>query len=421
MSLMLKNSTTSNNNNNVDINFLMRFNSLKTFSNVIVEIDLKFISIDFVQLNKGQQTWTTTIIKIIFNWMVAIVHKIQINFKCYRFQYPHLLHENSQIPLPLHHHSHRLYHPFNKIMQSKHYSIEKQITTISKPIYCQHLHFVTVAKSNNIQRMTIENRIIIEVYIINQKIANSPSIAYKIVLKFKTTALNGLNAFDDTLTNTELWSFSSVIKLLFIFLALCLTITTTTHTTATLEQFNGAIKNKKQIESSTKSVSSGKTVTTSTTTSTTTTKLSSQSAAAATVAPTTTITEQNEDDDDDDGNLMKMCTKVCARTETHIRNLLNVSSIRIRRKTSIILLKNHLSFLVITFLICSPICAIKATTTTQQQQQQQQHQHQHNMKYSSNIVKTKYGELRGIIVRNNPTVEAYLGVPYATPPVGSLR
>lgn len=45
----------------------------------------------------------------------------------------------------------------------------------------------------------------------------------------------------------------------------------------------------------------------------------------------------------------------------------------------------------------------------------------HNPKYSANIVKTKYGQLRGIIVRSNPTVEAYLGVPYATPPIGSLR
>lgn len=45
----------------------------------------------------------------------------------------------------------------------------------------------------------------------------------------------------------------------------------------------------------------------------------------------------------------------------------------------------------------------------------------HNPKYSANVVKTKYGPLRGIIVRTHPTVEAYLGVPYATPPVGSLR
>lgn len=41
--------------------------------------------------------------------------------------------------------------------------------------------------------------------------------------------------------------------------------------------------------------------------------------------------------------------------------------------------------------------------------------------YSTNIIKTKYGPLRGIILRTNPPVEAFLGVPYATPPIGSLR
>lgn len=44
-----------------------------------------------------------------------------------------------------------------------------------------------------------------------------------------------------------------------------------------------------------------------------------------------------------------------------------------------------------------------------------------NVKYSTNIIKTKYGPLRGILVRTNPPVEAFLGVPYATPPIGSLR
>ncbi|XP_055592349.1 neuroligin-4, Y-linked isoform X2 [Uranotaenia lowii] len=43
------------------------------------------------------------------------------------------------------------------------------------------------------------------------------------------------------------------------------------------------------------------------------------------------------------------------------------------------------------------------------------------IKYSSNIIKTKYGPLRGIVVKSNPVVEAFLGVPYASPPVGSLR
>ncbi|XP_014362989.2 neuroligin-1 [Papilio machaon] len=42
-------------------------------------------------------------------------------------------------------------------------------------------------------------------------------------------------------------------------------------------------------------------------------------------------------------------------------------------------------------------------------------------KYSTRLVRTKYGPLRGIVVHSHPQVEAYLGVPYATPPLGSLR
>lgn len=45
-------------------------------------------------------------------------------------------------------------------------------------------------------------------------------------------------------------------------------------------------------------------------------------------------------------------------------------------------------------------------------------------KYSTRVVVTKYGPLRGIILQqhfNQPPVEAFLGVPYATPPLGSLR
>lgn len=42
-------------------------------------------------------------------------------------------------------------------------------------------------------------------------------------------------------------------------------------------------------------------------------------------------------------------------------------------------------------------------------------------KYSTRVVRTKYGPLRGIVVHSHPQVEAYLGVPYATPPLGSLR
>lgn len=41
-------------------------------------------------------------------------------------------------------------------------------------------------------------------------------------------------------------------------------------------------------------------------------------------------------------------------------------------------------------------------------------------RYSTRIVHTKYGPLQGIIVQNLQ-VEAFLGVPYATPPLESLR
>ncbi|XP_055921540.1 uncharacterized protein LOC129952753 [Eupeodes corollae] len=44
-----------------------------------------------------------------------------------------------------------------------------------------------------------------------------------------------------------------------------------------------------------------------------------------------------------------------------------------------------------------------------------------NSKYGANTIKTKYGLLRGIVVRSSPLVEAFLGIPYASPPVGSLR
>lgn len=43
---------------------------------------------------------------------------------------------------------------------------------------------------------------------------------------------------------------------------------------------------------------------------------------------------------------------------------------------------------------------------------------------SSRIVRTKYGELSGVIVtldRNLESVEVFRGVPYASPPIGSLR
>lgn len=69
----------------------------------------------------------------------------------------------------------------------------------------------------------------------------------------------------------------------------------------------------------------------------------------------------------------------------------------------------HALLMLTTILMCLPIWLCQASSV------------QHNLKYSANTVKTKYGELRGLVVRNNPTVEAYLGVPYATPPTGSLR
>lgn len=69
------------------------------------------------------------------------------------------------------------------------------------------------------------------------------------------------------------------------------------------------------------------------------------------------------------------------------------------------LLKQNFCILLFVLMTCAPIISASL----------------HNLKYSTNIVKTKYGPLRGIVFRSNPTVEAYLGVPYATPPVGSLR
>lgn len=42
-------------------------------------------------------------------------------------------------------------------------------------------------------------------------------------------------------------------------------------------------------------------------------------------------------------------------------------------------------------------------------------------KYGTKVARTKYGPLRGIFIQKHPPVEAFLGVPYATPPVGSLR
>lgn len=72
----------------------------------------------------------------------------------------------------------------------------------------------------------------------------------------------------------------------------------------------------------------------------------------------------------------------------------------------LVVLKHHLNAIFFIIVMCMPILS-SATV--------------HNIKYSTNVVKTKYGPLRGILLRSNPAIEAYLGVPYATPPVGSLR
>ncbi|CAD1479407.1 unnamed protein product, partial [Heterotrigona itama] len=44
-----------------------------------------------------------------------------------------------------------------------------------------------------------------------------------------------------------------------------------------------------------------------------------------------------------------------------------------------------------------------------------------NQKYSTRTIRTRYGTLRGVEDRSSTSVETYYGVPYATPPIGSLR
>lgn len=60
--------------------------------------------------------------------------------------------------------------------------------------------------------------------------------------------------------------------------------------------------------------------------------------------------------------------------------------------------KCHLNAILFLIILCIPLLTSAASV--------------HNLKYSSNVVKTKYGPLRGIILRSQPTVEGYLGVPY---------
>lgn len=60
--------------------------------------------------------------------------------------------------------------------------------------------------------------------------------------------------------------------------------------------------------------------------------------------------------------------------------------------------KSHLNAILFLIILCIPLLTAASSV--------------HNLKYSTNVVKTKYGLLRGIVLRSNPTVEGYLGVPY---------
>ncbi|XP_034951793.1 neuroligin-1-like isoform X2 [Chelonus insularis] len=71
-----------------------------------------------------------------------------------------------------------------------------------------------------------------------------------------------------------------------------------------------------------------------------------------------------------------------------------------------------LLFIALGFLYAMQLCHALASPGSQQQ-----------LKYSPRQVRTRYGTLRGIVARSMSVegVEVYLGVPYATPPVGALR
>lgn len=60
--------------------------------------------------------------------------------------------------------------------------------------------------------------------------------------------------------------------------------------------------------------------------------------------------------------------------------------------------KSHLNAILFLIILCIPLLTAASSV--------------HNLKYSANVVKTKYGPIRGIILRSNPTVEGYFGVPY---------
>jgi hypothetical protein len=60
--------------------------------------------------------------------------------------------------------------------------------------------------------------------------------------------------------------------------------------------------------------------------------------------------------------------------------------------------KSHLNAILFLIILCIPLLTAASSV--------------HNLKYSANVVKTKYGPLRGIVLRSSPTVEGYFGVPY---------
>lgn len=60
--------------------------------------------------------------------------------------------------------------------------------------------------------------------------------------------------------------------------------------------------------------------------------------------------------------------------------------------------KSHLNAILFLIILCIPLLTAASSV--------------HNLKYSTNVVKTKYGLLRGIILRSTPTIEGYFGIPY---------
>lgn len=69
--------------------------------------------------------------------------------------------------------------------------------------------------------------------------------------------------------------------------------------------------------------------------------------------------------------------------------------------------KSHLNAILFLIILCIPLLTAASSV--------------HNLKYSTNVVKTKYGPLRGIILRSTPTVEGYFGVPYGESSFDDVR